>query len=357
VLALDRETFLAVVQPAEQNNPMSTADLIEYKLDKLKRIGLLGCGGFGIVTLEKCQATGNMFALKALSKGHIVQQRQENSTLNEKMILRMTQSPFLVRVAATFNGPQHLYFLLEPAMGGELFTVYQRNPFHGSEKHARFYVACVLRAFMHLHQRQIIYRDLKPENLLLDGKGYCKVTDFGLAKFVIGHTYTTCGTPDYFAPEMVLGLGHSQAVDWWTLGILLFELMTGDTPFSADDTIFIFRKVKQGIGVARFPSKAGPWANLVKDLCKEDPSERIAMRSGGAKNVEEHPFFTAAKFDWSALDSRSMPAPYMPKVKSTSDLDNFDASEADAPPEIPYKDAGTGWDADFQDIRGPKTFD
>merc|ERR1712157_312556 len=102
-------------------------------------------------------------------------------------------------------------------MGGELFSIYHKFCFYGLQDHARFYSGCVLLGLEHLHQQQVIYRDLKPENLLLDNRGYCKITDFGLAKFVIGHTYTTCGTPDYFAPEMVAGTGHTLAVDWWTL--------------------------------------------------------------------------------------------------------------------------------------------
>lgn len=276
--------------------------------------------------------------------------------MNEKAILRMTHSPFLVRSAATFTGDEHLYFLLEPAMGGELFTIYQRRNFHGSEKHARFYVASVLRAFEHLHQRQIIYRDLKPENLLLDTKGYCKVTDFGLAKFVIGHTYTTCGTPDYFAPEMVLGIGHTTAVDWWTLGVLAYELMMADTPFSAEDTIYVFRKVQRGIEAAHFPSDA-PWTVLVKQLCKQEPSERLPMRQGGARNVELTEWFKGGKFDWGGLDSRTMPAPFQPKVRGNADLDNFEADETEGPPEIPYHDPGNGWDRDFENPVGPTHFD
>jgi len=350
VLALDRETFLAIASIDGMGPRTSEKNYVAYKRESLRTLGLLGCGGFGVVTLVKCELTGQTFALKALSKGHVLQQKQELSVMNEKRILRMTNSPFLVRLAATFNGPQHLLFMLEPALGGELFTVYERMGFHGSEAHARFYVGCVLKAFEHLHQRYILYRDLKPENLLLDSTGYCKVTDFGLAKFVIGHTYTTCGTPDYFAPEMVLGAGHTLAVDWWTLGVLTYELMTSNTPFSAEDTIYIFRKVQRGIGKVSFPGNPS-WKSLVTGLCAQEPSERLPMRPGGVKTVMDHEWFSG--FDWSALEHCRAPAPYQPKVSGAEDLHNFDASPEDNPPDIAYVDNGTGWDREFEETSGP----
>jgi len=358
VLALDRSIFLRVLEPerAAGCENGKTMELVEYSRDSLKQLGLLGCGGFGAVSLVKCGITGNYFALKALSKGHVITMGQPSSVMNECKILRMIHSPFLVRCAATFNSPQQLYFLLEPVMGGELFTVYHRRNLFGSEAHARFYVACTLRALEYLHQRYVIYRDLKSENLLLDENGYCKLTDFGLAKFVIGHSFTTCGTPDYFAPEMVNGTGHTIALDWWTLGILIFEFMTSDTPFSAEDTMLTFHKVKRGVGFVCFPSSAD-WTDLVKGLLTAEPSERLPMRKGGVKNIEEHAWFNSASFDWSALDQRTMRPPFKPSVKHPADITNFSVSESDMPPQVPYEDPHNGWDDDFEDRRGPAKFD
>merc|ERR1712166_1337057 len=200
----------------------------------------------------------------------------------------MTNSPFIIMLYGTYNGAQTLYFLMEAALGGELYATYNRKGFHGSEKHAKYYVAGVVFAFEHLHERFIIYRDLKPENLLLTEDGHIKLTDMGLAKFVIGKTYTTCGTPDYFAPELIASSGHTNAVDWWTLGILIFELMSGHPPFESAYPMQIYSKVMKGIGKVVFPPKCnGPVGDLIRDLLKREPSERTAMRPGGVQNLRD----------------------------------------------------------------------
>merc|ERR1712060_124455 len=151
----------------------------------LQRIGLLGCGGFGAVELWEHKISGETYALKGLSKGYIVKTGMQESVMNEKAILMMTNSPFIIRLHETYNGSQTLYFLLEPALGGELYATYNRKGLHGSEKHAKYYLAGTIFAFQHLHERRIIYRDLKPENLRLTEVAHLKVTDMGLPKFVI----------------------------------------------------------------------------------------------------------------------------------------------------------------------------
>merc|ERR1719197_305823 len=155
----------------------------------LAKIGLLGCGGFGTVELWEHKKTHATYAMKQLSKGYIVKTGMQESVMNEKNILAMTNSLFIIKLWETFNGSQSLYFLMEAALGGELYATYHRKGFHGSEKHAKFYIAGVIAAFTYLHDRRIIYRDLKPENILLAGDGQFKLTDMGLAKFVIGRTY------------------------------------------------------------------------------------------------------------------------------------------------------------------------
>lgn len=358
VLVLHRDAFLSVVKgPQGAVEPASQANLVEYNLDSLETLGLLGCGAFGQVHLVQCKTTGNTFALKELRIGHIVATKQQKAVLNEKRIMRMTHSPFLVRLAATFQSEVSLFFLIEPALGGDLWGAYQTKGLYGSEQHAMFYVACVVKAFTHMHQRLIIYRDLKPENLLLDCKGYIKVADFGLAKFCIGRTFTTCGTAEFLAPEMIMGTGYSLPIDMWALGVLLYEMMMGHSPFAAENYTMVFRKIQGGIEALQFPQKT--WPSLVKKLCQQEPTDRLPMRPGGWKNAEEHPWFQEAGFSWAELEERTMAAPYKPVVHNNTDLGNFDVSAGEGPPTSPSsRNLGVSdWVDNFEDRLGPALFD
>eukprot|EP00931_Biecheleriopsis_adriatica_P097311 TRINITY_DN7107_c0_g3_i1.p1 TRINITY_DN7107_c0_g3~~TRINITY_DN7107_c0_g3_i1.p1 ORF type:complete len:786 (-),score=183.19 TRINITY_DN7107_c0_g3_i1:141-2498(-) len=312
----------------------------------LKRIGLLGCGGFGAVELVEHATNGETYALKALSKGYVVKSGMQNAVVSEKNVQLMCDSAFIIKLFETYNGTQSLYFLLELALGGELYATYNKKGFFGKEAHGKFFIAGVVNAFDHLHSKKIIFRDLKPENVLLNEIGNVKITDMGLAKVVIGKTYTTCGTPDYFAPELIASSGHTVAVDWWTLGILTFELMGGHPPFESAYPMQIYQKVTKGINKVAFPPKCkGVVEDLIKNLCKKEPSERLAMKKGGAANVRKHNWFK--QFDWEKYDQGVMPAPYKPAVKSKKDIANFSARKEDMPPTVQYKDDGTGWDKDF----------
>jgi CRP-like cAMP-binding protein len=331
--------------PMMQQKPADTAKVKILRKD-LVRIGLLGCGGFGTVELWEHKGTSDTYALKGLSKGYIVKTGMKESVMNEKNILIMTNCPFIIKLHETYNGSQSLYFLLEPALGGELYATYNRKGLHGSEKHARFYCAGTIYAFEHLHERRVIYRDLKPENLLLTELGHIKLTDMGLAKFVIGKTFTTCGTPDYFAPELIASQGHTNAVDWWTLGVLLFELMSGHPPFESAYPMQIYSKVMKGIQKIAMPPKCqGLCGELIKALLKNDPADRLPVRPGGIDNLRAHKWFEG--FDWTAMKTNAVDPPYKPVVKSRKDLANFSARREDIPPQIQYSDDNSGWDKEF----------
>jgi cGMP-dependent protein kinase len=364
-LALDRDSFLTLLPPLEElqkggrqesaTKGGAAAQAAKGGMERgkilrkdLARIGLLGCGGFGAVELWEHKTTGETYAMKGLSKGYVVKTGMQESVMNEKHILMMTNSDFITKLHETFNGAQTLYFLLEPALGGELYATYNRKGFHGSSKHCQFYSAGVVYAFEHLHERHILYRDLKPENLLLDTAGRLKLTDMGLAKFVVGKSFTTCGTPDYFAPELIASTGHTKAVDWWTLGILIFELMSGHPPFESAYPMQIYSKVMKGIGKVNFPPKCkGPVESLIRDLLKREPSERLPMKQGGLKLLKDHAFYAKDGLNWQLVWEQKADVPYKPSVKSKKDIANFSARKEDMPKQIEYRDDGTNWDKDF----------
>jgi len=338
---------------------------VRYQFDRLEHLGTLGNGSFGSVTLVKCHVTDQTLALKAMSKGMILQNNMQQHVKNEKLAMQRSCSPFVIRLAACFNRDQHLYFLMEAATGGDLFSFYQKTQSWGSEVHARFYVACIASALSHLHERHIIYRDVKVENVVLDTRGYAKLCDFGLARFVEpsddgagsfrrskAKAYTACGTPEYMAPETVGTRGYSFTADWWSLGVLAFGILTGKMPFNAKKVKDVLLKARAGIDRVKFPDGVD-WPELVQGLCARDPYDRLPVREGGLRNLQELPWFRKSNFDWVAHGKCEMVAPYIPTVKGPNDECDSDLDEMEPPRDVLYKDPGSGWDVDFEDLVGP----
>jgi len=260
-----------------------------------------------------------------------------------------TDSNFIIKLHETYTSKQRLYFLLEPAMGGDLHTQYCSLGAieFGNAYAAKYYSAAVTFAFEHLHERKIIYRDLKLENLLLNHKGHLKLADFDLSKVVTtGKTFTTCGTPDYFAPEMVQGSGHTRAVDWWTLGVLIFELMSGSCPFEDDSELQIFDNVMQGIKTVEFPPTCrGSASEIIKALLDANPIKRLPMRLNGVQQLKAHKWYGG--FDWTKMEALKLCPPFVPRIDNMKDLKNFCSDDMEIPPEIQYVDDGTNWDGEF----------
>ena len=211
-----------------------SACLSDVKRADLAVRGALGTlGTFGRVKLVYHADSKRTFALKTMHKSEVVKYKQVTNVLNEKNLQQCCQHPFIQRLFAAYEDQHRLELLLEFIQGGELFNVLHTSTQDGvSEASAQFYAAGICLALAHIHEKSIAYRDLKPENIMLDAKGYPKVVSFGFAKIVTRKTYTLCGTPEYLAPEIVVGRGHNMSVDWWAFGVLIYEMIAGNSPFA-----------------------------------------------------------------------------------------------------------------------------
>ena len=210
--------------------------------------------------------------------------------------------------------------LMELALGGELFSIL-RERVRFDEKQSCFYAACVQSAFAYLHDSKIVYRDLKPENLLFDSEGYLKVVDFGFAKKIVDRTWTLCGTPEYLAPEIITNKGHSLPVDWWAFGILIYECLNGQPPFCADDPMEIYQKILRN--KLQFPPLFSKTSrDLISKLLVTNPSQRLGSLKKGHRDISGHAFF--GKTSFKDMLKKKVAAPYVPKISSPTDTSNFD---------------------------------
>lgn len=321
--------------------------LLHINLNDLEIVATLGVGGFGRVELVKYCGNGNMapletYALKCLKKQHLLDTQQTGHVFNERSIMLACDSLFICRLYRTFRDTKFVYLLMEACLGGEIWTLL-RNRGRFDEPSGQFIVGCVLEAFQYLHSRGIVFRDLKPENLLLDSNGYVKLIDFGFAKYIgfSTKTWTFCGTPEYVAPEVILNRGHDRAVDYWALGILVFELLTGAPPFSSSDPMKTYNIILKNL--MEFPGHMSKTAvHLVRSLCRDVPAERLGFQRGGVAEIKKHKWFQG--FDWDGLTAQTMNSPIVSPVASVIDTSNFDCfpHDEDVPP-----DELSGWDADF----------
>ncbi|KAH8232522.1 hypothetical protein KR032_008629 [Drosophila birchii] len=284
--------------------------------------GVVGTGSFGTVLLVKEKVGTHYYAAKMMCKEDLVRLKQVAHVHNEKHVLSAARFPFLIHLVDSSKDFDYLYLILPLVNGGELFS-YHRRMRKFNEKQACFYAAQVALALEYLHQMQLIYRDLKPENILLDTQGYIKLTDFGFTKRVESRTSTLCGTPEYLAPEVVQLRPYNKSVDWWAFGVLIYEFVTGRSPFGSykEDVLIMYNRIRTCD--YKMPLYfSSHLKNLVDNLLQVEITKRLGNSNDGAIEVKSHPWFQSV--EWYALLNKQITAPYVPTVSDDEDLSNFE---------------------------------
>ncbi|KAK3375182.1 kinase-like domain-containing protein [Podospora didyma] len=309
----------------------------KYSLADFEILRTLGTGSFGRVHLVQSRHNQRFYAVKVLKKAQVVKMKQVEHTNDERRMLAEVKHPFLITLWGTFYDSRNLYMVMDFVEGGELFSLLRKSGRFPNPV-AKFYAAEVTLALEYLHSRNIIYRDLKPENLLLDRHGHLKITDFGFAKRVPDKTWTLCGTPDYLAPEVVSNKGYNKSVDWWSLGILIYEMLCGYTPFwDGGSPMKIYENILRG--KVKYPAYINPDAqDLLERLITADLTKRLGNLYGGSQDVKSHRWFS--EVTWDRLARKDIDAPYTPPVKAGAG----DASQFDRYPEETERYGQSGHD-------------
>eukprot|EP00112_Aurelia_sp_Birch-Aquarium-sp1_P011542 Seg2425.4 transcript_id=Seg2425.4/GoldUCD/mRNA.D3Y31 product="Protein kinase C epsilon type" protein_id=Seg2425.4/GoldUCD/D3Y31 len=308
------------MSPGEKRKQFSKLGLHSFKFLKV-----IGKGSFGKVMLAERRGTSEHYAIKVLKKEAIIQDDDMECVLTEKRVLALAgEHPYLTSLHSCFQTADRLFFVMEYVNGGDLmFQIQKANKF--DETRSRFYAAEITLGLQFLHRKGIIYRDLKLDNVLLDHEGHVKLADFGMCKDGMledGRTGTFCGTPDYIAPEILREEPYGVSVDWWALGVLMYEMMAGLPPFQADNEDDMFEIIlHEEVGYPAWLSKEA--VSILKGLMTKNSERRLGCVPGiGEVAINKHPFF--AYIDWRKLEARQVRPPFQPQIKSSTDVDNFD---------------------------------
>jgi len=310
-------------QPNVSNLSASKKAVVEEKkvgLEDFQQLKVIGRGGFGRVLLVKRKDNGKFYAMKILKKAAIIARGEIDHTKTEKSVLSKVNHPYLPKLYWSFQTEENLYFIMDFINGGELFHHLSKEK-RFPEERVRFYAAEIILAMSYLHQQGIIYRDLKPENILLDKKGHVVMTDFGLSKEGLktdkDTTTTFCGTPEYLAPEVISGESYTKSIDWWSVGTLIFEMLTGLPPFYSQNEEQMYEKILK-LDLT-YPPYLGPEVvDLIKRFLIRDPLRRLQ----DPEEIKAHPWFKP--INWEKVKNKEIPAPFVPSVKSPDDVRNID---------------------------------
>jgi serum/glucocorticoid-regulated kinase 2 len=298
-------------------------------VDSFVTLSVIGKGSYAKVLLVRKKDNGQMYAMKILKKKVIEKKKQEGHIQTERNVLiSMKEHPFFVKIHYSFQTEKNLYFIIDYCPGGEIFGMLQKRH-RLSENETRFYAAQLILAIEFLHKKNILYRDLKPENVLIDSDGYLKIADFGLSKLDIdkGNAKTICGTPEYLAPEVIKNLGYGKPFDWWTLGSFIYEMLVGHPPFYVSNRSELFDKIKYVNPTYPYYLSTNA-KRLIEQLLEKNPDKRLGTIHGPVE-IKEHQWFAGT--NWEYILEKKIKAPFLPHHMKDLGLPNFDPEFTNLP--------------------------
>ena len=313
--------------PSTVINPTPTSHISKITEDDFTLLKLIGKGSFGTVYLVRLKRNNSIYAMKILNKSILKEKNQEKNTKTERDLMIQLNSPFIVSIKFAFQSGTKLFLVQEFLQGGDLFFHIHSTPKFPNKK-AKFYVIELILAIEFLHKNNMLYRDLKPENVLIGKDGHIKLTDFGISKILseVDKTYTLCGTIQYLAPEIITGDGYNESVDWWSLGCIFYEMLTGRFPFKFSKNGIIKSDIyKKQI---KFPEYIEDKAkDLILKFLEHDPNKRLGSGERGWENVKAHPYFEGV--NWEDAFYKKLTPPFIPNVENDLDLKYFDNNFSD----------------------------
>ncbi|XP_046871513.1 LOW QUALITY PROTEIN: protein kinase C theta type [Hypomesus transpacificus] len=334
----DTPVDMAQPTPEEDSEPLYAVPRKEHQhkftIDNFKLHKMLGKGSFGKVFLAELKSTNQFFAVKALKKDVVLMDDDVECTMVERRVLSLAwEHPFLTHLYCTFQTKENLFFVMEYLNGGDLmFHIQSCHKF--DLQRSRFYAAEIICGLQFLHSKGVVYRDLKLDNVLLDSEGHIKIADFGMCKENMqeeSRTSTFCGTPDYIAPEILLGQKYGSSVDWWSFGVLLYEMLLGQSPFHGHDEEELFQSIRTDDPCyPRWLTKDAK--DILVKLFVREPEQRLGVKG----NIRQHAFFKDT--NWNVLEKRQVEPPFRPTVKSPSDCSNFDKEFINEKPRLSCAD-------------------
>ena len=319
----------------DKNNTQNNEDKSELSTIKLSYLDfdtlyLIGTGSLGKVILVRYKKNKNIYAMKELSKSKIKINKQEEHSKSERDLMIELTSPFIVNIKFAFQDETKLYIVSEFLQGGDMFYHMHHSTINFTESTVKFYIIELILAIEFLHENNVIYRDLKPENILMNYEGHIKISDFGLSKKLENQkdkAYTLCGTLQYLAPEILKNKGYDKSVDWWSLGCIYYEMLTGNLPFKTNGNKINLDVFEEKID---FDENMNPLLiNLISQLLNVNPKKRLGYGAQDAKKIKEHQYFNDV--DWNKYLNKEIEPPFVPKLEGELDLRYFDKCFTDEP--------------------------